>query len=190
MNYSKHFDEYGTLPTFRLEDEPIINNGKPSSFIFKNKKKYQKTLKILKDIEEKHNHSWYEELRQRTEVYQNKDALFYRGKIYSYNEMIAMADRFANALYNIGVRKGDNIGCCVSNIPESIFLMLALNKIGAKFCCFNGHLPSSADYILENASEKIFVMTDDSSQEVFDKILNKNFNKILIFSLADSLPES
>lgn len=53
-------------------------------------------------------------------------------KKFSHGELIGFADRFADVLYNRGVRKGDTIICCVMNRFLVTGMILGCSKIGVK----------------------------------------------------------
>ena len=49
----------------------------------------------------------------------------------TYEELFESIDKYEKLLYAKGVREGDFIGICTMNTPESIYLIYALNKMGA-----------------------------------------------------------
>lgn len=66
----------------------------------------------------------------------NKDhvsdiALMYFGKKITYGSLFDQIDKTANALKAHGVKQGDNVAICMPAIPETIYTILALNKMGA-----------------------------------------------------------
>lgn len=66
----------------------------------------------------------------------NKDhlsdiALMYFGKKISYGIMFEQIDKAAQAFLACGVKSGDNVALCMPAIPETLYAVLALNKIGA-----------------------------------------------------------
>ncbi len=190
INYTK---ETGRLKTFHLEEELEtilkVDKNKPSSRVVRTKKG-KKAIAGLIDLEENHNHSWYRELQIRSFKDPNALALFYRGNKINFIEMFNKADDVALALASMGVEKGDEIPCCLSNTPELVYIMLAANKIGAKLNLFGSHL--NKDYlnqILDSCSNKVFIGTDDVYGDIKDIISNRNYNNKVLVSLADSLPE-
>ena len=50
---------------------------------------------------------------------------------YNYSDLERESNRFANALLNLGVRKGDSVLVVLPRIPEWYFVLLACTKIGA-----------------------------------------------------------
>ena len=49
----------------------------------------------------------------------------------TYEEMHESIQKYARLLYKKGVREGDIIGVCALNVPESVYLLYALDIIGA-----------------------------------------------------------
>ncbi len=183
----------GRIKTFHLEDEVEtilkVPRSKPSSKIIRTKKG-KKAIAGLIDIEANHNHSWYAELKERAKKDPNALALFYRGTKISFKEMFEKADEVAKALSEMGVSRGDEIPACLSNTPETVYILLAINKLGAKINLFSNSL--SEDYlnsILDGCSNKLFIATDDEYNKLEGIISNRNYQNICLTSLADSLPE-
>ncbi len=67
------------------------------------------------------------------QTYSNRDALIHTeiGNRYSYGMLSRQMDRAAGGFLHQGIRPGDKVALWASNIPEWIFSMLALAKIGA-----------------------------------------------------------
>ena len=61
----------------------------------------------------------------------NRTALEHYGKHISYHELFQRIDEVALCLAGIGITSGDTVSICMLNSPETIFLLYALNKIGA-----------------------------------------------------------
>jgi long-chain acyl-CoA synthetase len=64
-------------------------------------------------------------------------------KKYTYRELIYISDRLANALLQIGVKKGECIGIMTSNCPEFIFCCIGIMKTGAIIVPINPLLKES-----------------------------------------------
>ncbi len=63
--------------------------------------------------------------------YPKKSAIDYMGKKINYKELEDLVNRFARALIDIGVKKGDNVAVCLPNIPQVVIADLAIMRIGA-----------------------------------------------------------
>ncbi len=183
----------GKIKPFHLEDElqsiKFVDGSKPSMRLFKTKKG-KRAIAGLIDIEENHNHSWYDEIVQRAKKNPNALALFYRGTKISFEEMIKKADDLAKAMKASGIVQGDNIPAFLSNTPETVYFLLAANKLGAKVNLMSNNFDK--DYLnelLDKSSSKMLFITDDQYLNVKSVLDNRSFDKIIMSSLADSLPD-
>jgi acetyl-CoA synthetase len=81
----------------------------------------------------------------------------------TYKELYQKVNRFANALKQLGVKKGDRIGIYMPMVPEIVIGFLAAMKIGAIsipiFSGFGGHALGSR---LEIAGAKVLLTADGS----------------------------
>ncbi len=64
-------------------------------------------------------------------------ALLYFGKRITYKQLFNEVDQAARAFITKGVQCGDNVILCMPAIPEMIYALLALNKIGANAVMLN-----------------------------------------------------
>ena len=58
-------------------------------------------------------------------------ALSFMGRNIPYREMAAEIDRVARAFYALGVRPGHRVLVCLPNVPQAIYCLYGLNRIGA-----------------------------------------------------------
>ena len=75
--------------------------------------------------------SIYQNIYDANTEYLNETALIYYGKKISYKKLFSEVDKAARALTSYGVKCGDNVAICMPAIPETIYVILALNKVGA-----------------------------------------------------------
>ncbi len=73
----------------------------------------------------------WENIYKRNKNHLTDTALLYFGKKISYRKLFSEIDRTAKALANLGVKNGDNVAICMPAVPEAIYTILALNKLGA-----------------------------------------------------------
>lgn len=59
-------------------------------------------------------------------------ALSFMGRSVSYNELVENIQKTAEAFWGIGVRRGDRVTLCLPNIPQTVYCLYALNKLGAE----------------------------------------------------------
>ena len=73
----------------------------------------------------------WENVYERNKAHPDDTALLYFGKKISYGKLFSEVDRTARALAHLGVKNGDNAALCMPAVPEAIYTILALNKLGA-----------------------------------------------------------
>ena len=69
---------------------------------------------------------------QMADKYSNKTALIFYGKKISYRELKDLSNRFAAALADLGVKKGDTVALYLLNCPQYVIAYFAALKAGAK----------------------------------------------------------
>ena len=149
----------------------------------------KKILNELKNIEENHNWSWFNEIYNKNKNNLSRTAILYRGKKITYREMFKKMEEFAKSMKALGISKQDEIAACVSNNPETIYLMGAASMIGAKVNLFNDDFKKDYLYnILNGCSKKILFTTDNMYQNFIDISKKIDFEKVYVASLTDSLP--
>jgi len=96
----------------------------------------------------------------------NKAALIWRGeegaeRIFTYQQLHSKVMRFANALKNIGVKKGDRVCIYMPLVPEQVIAMLACARIGAVHSVvFGGFGPAALNMRIQDASAKVVITSD------------------------------
>ena len=83
------------------------------------------------------NLSIFQHLEREYKRFENSVAISYYGKQITYHEMFFEIDRVARALKACGVKKDDVVAASLPGIPEGIYLIYAINKIGAIYCAFD-----------------------------------------------------
>lgn len=104
----------------------------------------------------------------------NKDnlddiALIYFNKKITYRKMFEMIDKTAKAFLSVGVKSGDVVTVLMLNQPEMVYILYALNKIGA-VCCVVNALSSEKELIhyLQECNSKYFVALDAFFEKSFN----------------------
>lgn len=118
------------------------------------------------------------------------DALGYLGVSLTFNQLKAKVDQFADALLKSGLKSGDVVLMGVSNSPESIIALLALNKIGAVSKWFDIRASEKDIETYAKSSNCNYMIAFDMLIPKIEKTLsNVDFNKIIIINPTDSLPK-
>jgi len=126
---------------------------------------------------------------QVAEKYGNKTALIFYGKKISYAKLKELIDRFAAALADLGVKKGDTVALYLLNCPQYVIAYFAALKIGAKIT------PISPVYTSHEIKHQI--QDSDATTVVCQDILYDNVEKtgiamknVILTSIADYLPNT
>jgi len=121
------------------------------------------------------------------EKYSNKTALIFYGKKISYATLKELTDRFATALADLGVKKGDTVALYLLNCPQFVIAYLAALKIGAKVT------PISPVYTSHEIKHQI--QDSDAMTVVCQDILYDNVEKtglalkqVILTNIAEYLP--
>lgn len=81
--------------------------------------------------------SIWENIYKRNKEHLTDVALLYFGKKISYKKLFSEVDKTAKALSRLGVKDGDNVAICMPAVPETIYAILALNKLGCNAAMLN-----------------------------------------------------
>ncbi len=71
-------------------------------------------------------------------------AFIYMNKTFSYKKLIDETERLARALKKFGIKKGDVVTVCLPNIPQTVYCLYAVNRVGA--VCHFLHALSSPEH--------------------------------------------
>ncbi|AMR32672.1 hypothetical protein A0256_15200 [Mucilaginibacter sp. PAMC 26640] len=90
--------------------------------------------------------------------YPNKVAIRFQDRSLTYTEVSDTANRIANLLSVMGVKKGDVIGLALDRSPEMIISLLAIMKSGAAYVPLDPEYPKDRiEFMLEDSSAKILI---------------------------------
>ena len=96
----------------------------------------------------------------------NKAALIFEGepgdvKVLTYHGLYRRVARFAQALKNLGVKKGDRVAIYMPMVPEAAIAMLACARIGAPHSVvFGGFSPEALADRINDAQAKVLITAD------------------------------
>ena len=115
-------------------------------------------------------------------------ALEFLGRKISYSHMIQMIDKTARAFVCLGVKPGDTVTLCMPNVPQTVYSLYALNKIGAVASLIH---PLSAEneivFYLDTVNSK-YALTLNQFYPKMKEVLKKHpLEGLIISSVADEL---
>ncbi len=118
--------------------------------------------------------SVYRYLKENTKNCGDLNALVFFEKEISFRKMHEYIDRFAAALFDLGVRKGDRVALMMPNCPEFVYTYYACMKLGAIEVQVDPlYMPSELEFALKDSEAKILVVADeviDSFQAIRDSV--------------------
>ena len=76
--------------------------------------------------------SIYENLLLNFPINKKEVAFTYEFKKFSYKHLLDLINTFSFNLKKKGIKKGDVVTLCLVNIPSTVYLLFAINQIGAK----------------------------------------------------------
>ena len=144
----------------------------------------------LDDVEKNHNTSWAVFMFKRNKQSKalNKPAIFYRGRKITYAEMYTKAYEYAKSLKKLGLKKGDTLPICVSNVPEYLYILLACNFIGVRACIMGSYFNKDfMNEIINNTYSETMFVTEDCYAKMSHVLEESNIKNIVMASLSDSL---
>jgi long-chain acyl-CoA synthetase len=96
-----------------------------------------------------------------TEKWKDKTAVIFYGRKVSYRELRDQVDRFATALHDLGIKKGDKIALLLLNSPQFIIAYYGALKAGATLTAISPvYVSSEIKYQLEDSGARMIVCLD------------------------------
>lgn len=118
----------------------------------------------------------------------NSTAITYFGRKISYKTLFKKVRQLSLSLYSLGVKKGEVVLVALPNIPQSVYVLYALNRIGAVPAFVS---PLSAEYELEDCINKCrseVIIAQDIMYEKLIKVFERiGKRKLVLTSAFDEL---
>ena len=119
--------------------------------------------------------------------YGSKTALIFYGKKISYRKLKELIDRFATALADLGVSKGDTVALFLLNCPQYVISYFAVLKVGAKVTPISPvYTSNEVKHQLEDSDAKTIVCQDI----LYDNVEKTGISlkNVILTSIAEYLP--
>jgi long-chain acyl-CoA synthetase len=131
----------------------------------------------------------YEYLYENNKDHLDDVALVFGPLNISYREMFQKIDQTAAAFMALGVKRGDTVTLMVLNQPETVYIIYALNKIGAITCVVNV-LSNVSDLVhyLDEGESKYLVSLDLFQDKAFEAAGKRDIKDIIILSIPGAVP--
>ena len=130
-----------------------------------------------------------EVLKQSAKDFPDNPAIIYFGKRISYRELDEMVDRFAAALQDLGVKKGDRVGIQLPNIPQFVIAFYGALRAGA-ICvtCSPLYKARELEHQLNDAGAETLVVMDTLYPIVQEIRERSKLRNVIATSPRDYLP--
>jgi long-chain acyl-CoA synthetase len=124
-----------------------------------------------------------------SEVYPERPAVMYLGEIFSFRKLQELSERFAGALLDLGVKKGDRVMIYIPNCIQWIIGFLAIQKIGAVLVPISPIYTSfEIEYMIKDSEVETVICQDTNFCYVKEVLPETNIKRIIVTNLADLLP--
>ena len=130
--------------------------------------------------------SIYMTILRNTEEYEKETALVYQFHKFSYGHLLKRINQFARSLLELGYKKDEVITICLPNIPDAVYLVYAVNQIGAIANILHPLLTAfQIEETMNITGSKVLFCLDSSYQNL--KSLEKNGVRVFACSPAHEL---
>lgn len=129
-------------------------------------------------------------LRETAKRLPEKKGIIFYGYEITFGELDDFSDRFANALVDLGVKKGDKVGLFLENCPQFVIAYYGALKAGAIVVTINPMLKEMEVEQQLNDSETETLITLDYLYPTIQKVEKKtNLRNVIVTSFRDYMPE-
>ena len=141
----------------------------------------------LEDVENNHDCSWTLDLYEKNKNNLKNISIFYRGTRITYQKLFDNALKYASIFESMGVKEGSEVPMCMAQCPEFLYSIMGLNLLGAKMNCFGAFDKDYLTEIMNGCNSDFMICTDDQYSSIKESIDNSKVEKVVLFSLTDSL---
>lgn len=131
----------------------------------------------------------YTRFDRMAEKYPGNTAIIYMGEKFSYRRLYDLSARFAGALQDLGVAKGDRVMIYVSNCVQWIIAFIGIQKIGAVIVPVSPIYTShELDYMVKDSGAETLICLDTNFCYVKEVMEKKGLKRVIVTNLVDLLP--
>ncbi|MFZ5876677.1 MAG: long-chain-fatty-acid--CoA ligase [Nitrospirota bacterium] len=121
--------------------------------------------------------------------YPENPALDFYGRRVTYRELDRAANRFANALAGLGVRKGDRVAVMLPNAPQAVIAYYGALKLGAVVVEVNPlYVEREIEQQVRDAEARVLVALDLFYPRIEPIRARAGLEAVIITSVRDALP--
>jgi long-chain acyl-CoA synthetase len=127
--------------------------------------------------------------RNTVDKYPERNATHFKGKFMTYTEIEEDVNRLANALQDLGIKKGDKVAILTPNSPQFVVSFFATMSLGAVLTAISPLATvKEIRFQLQDSEAKAIIAMDlflDKIREIKDET---NIEHVIVSSVADALP--
>jgi len=128
-------------------------------------------------------------LEQMCEQHPDKPAIIYLGEVFTYARMKELTDRFATALYDLGVRDNDKVMIYIPNCPQFLTAYLGAQQIGAIPVPISPiYTPAEITYLINDSGAETILCQDTNFGYVKEVFPETCLKRVIVTNLVDLLP--
>ncbi len=121
--------------------------------------------------------------------YPSHTAMVFYGRRFAYRDLERAANRFANALIRLGVRKGDRVAVMLPNVPQTVIAYYGALKIGAVVVQVNPlYVEREIEQQVRDAEVRLMVALDLFYPRIEPIRTSSGLETVIVTSVKDALP--
>jgi long-chain acyl-CoA synthetase len=123
------------------------------------------------------------------ERYGNETAVVYLGERFSYSRLRELSERFAGALTDLGVKKGDRVMVYISNCIQWVIAFLGIQKAGAAIVPVSPIYTSyEIEYMIKDSGAETVICLDTNFCYVKEVLATTDLKQVIVTHLVELLP--
>jgi long-chain acyl-CoA synthetase len=131
----------------------------------------------------------FAQFERMAEKYPDRPAIIYLGEKFTYARLENLINRFATALYRLGVRKGDRVMLYITNSAQWVIAFFGIQKIGAVVVPVAPIYTSfEIEYMIKDSGAETIICLDTNFGYVQDIFSKTPLKRVIVTNLVDLLP--
>jgi long-chain acyl-CoA synthetase len=123
------------------------------------------------------------------EKYPDRTAIIYIGEKFSYRRLKELIDRFATALYDLGVRKNDKVMLYIPNCPQFLIGYFGAQQIGAIPVPVSPiYTPYEIKYLINDSGAETVLCQDTNFRYIREVFPETGLKRAIVTNYVDLLP--
>lgn len=119
----------------------------------------------------------------------DRTAIIYLGERTSYRKLVEQVKRFARALHELGLKKGDKFMLYIPNCPQFLIAYFGAQLIGAVPVPVSPiYTPHEIKYLIEDAEAETILCMDTNFRYVQEVFAETGLKRVIVTTYVDLLP--